>query len=271
MRKGFLFAFFGFGRYFSAALTGCPKAKSRTPTAPAAATNTPTSNVPTGHVPTLTATSTASGTPTLTRTSTPTFTITATSTNTGTSTSTFSPTLSPTSTPSGTPTDTATVTPTFTPSDTPTVTDTFTITNTPTDTATMTSTGTPTSSPTPKTLTVTILNGTLGSYSGYYYTTSGFSNNTSNGTLSLTARVGDTVSIQSVAGLHPLYLYNSGAATCIFNGVNTTTMTNNYTFISSGTYYFHCGIHAQSCSVPYNHSCNSTSCTALAGSVVVSP
>jgi hypothetical protein len=168
------------------------------------------------------------------------------------------PTATPTIT--ATPTKTGTSTPSGTPTDSPTVTATATITDTPT------ATGTPTVTPTPQTITVSILNGSLGTYSGYYYSAPSFTNNTSNGLLSVTARVGDTIALPSVGSLHPLYFYNNMAATCIFNNVNAT-QTNNYTFLSAGTYYFHCGFHAQNCTLG---SCNSTSCTALAGVVNVS-
>jgi|HubBroStandDraft_1064217.scaffolds.fasta_scaffold761314_1 hypothetical protein len=125
-------------------------------------------------------------------------------------------------------------------------------------------TPTPTSSG-PQTITVSIADGSLGGYSGFYYTASGFTNNTSTGLLSLTAHVGDTISLPS-GGFHTLY-FDPGSATCIFSDATAATQT--YTFTSAGTYYFHCGVHAQNCS--NQTGCGSTNCTAMAGTVVVTP
>lgn len=191
-----------------------------------------------------------------------TFTATATPTATG---PTFTPTSSPTNSPTATITNTATLTPTYTVTLTPTVTATATPSSTPCNFPGLTCT------PTPQTITVSVhALGTEGSYTGYYYTATGFSNDTTNGILTVNARQLDTISIQSVFNFHPLYLYDGNAATCIYNYANTSTY-NNYTFpalASPATYYFHCGIHA-SCS-PSN-ACTNTGCTGLAGVIYVSP
>lgn len=186
---------------------------------------------------TFTATPTATG-PTFTVTSTPTLTATATITNTPTVTS------------------TATIT------NTPTITSTFTFTGTPTNTAT----STPTS--TPVTITVSAASSSLDS-SGYIYTVNGVSNS-SGGLLVLTAHVGDTIvwpaSTQD-SGFHPLY-FDAGSSSCIYSGITSTQET--YTFTSTGTYYFHCGNHANSCSAG-DGACGSTNCNGMAGVITVSP
>jgi plastocyanin len=121
------------------------------------------------------------------------------------------------------------------------------------------------SSPTPtsgaQTITVSIVSG---GPNNYEYEATGVTN-LSNGVLNLTAHVGDTISLPS-GGIHTLY-FDPGSATCIFNGATASTQT--YTFTSAGTYYFHCGVHAQSCS--NQTGCGSTNCTAMAGTVVVTP
>jgi hypothetical protein len=124
---------------------------------------------------------------------------------------------------------------------------------------------TPLAAAAPQTITVSIASGSLGAYSGYYYTASGFSNNTTTGVLNLTAHVGDTV-ILPTAGIHPLYL-DAGTSTCIYSGINTG-VSQSYNFTSTGIYYFHCGFHAQNCSAGLA-SCGSTNCTALAGVITV--
>lgn len=124
---------------------------------------------------------------------------------------------------------------------------------------------TPTVTPTPQTLTVTIASGSLGTYSGYYYSCAAGSNDTTTGVLSLTAHVGDMIFLPA-ANIHPLYFYNSSAV-CVYNGVTTSPSTP-YTFTSAGMHYFHCGIHATGCS-PSISSCNATGCASLAGSVSV--
>jgi hypothetical protein len=96
----------------------------------------------------------------------------------------------------------------------------------------------------------------------FEYKATGFTN-AANGVLSMTARVGDTISLPG-STTHPLY-FDAGTTTCIFTAA---TSTQNYTFTTAGTYYFHCGVHAQTCSAS---ACGSTNCTAMAGSVVVSP
>ena len=245
-------------------LAGCPS-NSYSPSSPGTSNNTPTPSGPTS-TPTDTATVTPSRTPTGTPTVTASFTPSGTPTMTRTAT--------PTSTVTDTPTETATHTITETPTDTPTHTPTATVTDTPTLTPSNTPCGFPgaTCTPTPQTITISIhAFGTEGSYTGYYYVATGFSNNTTTGNLTVTARELDTVSIQS-AGIHPLYLYNSNGTTCIFSGVNTASF-NNYSFPASAspvTYYFHCGVHATSCS-PTITTCSATGCSGLAGMIVVNP
>ena len=256
----------------STVLTGCPRNSYNNPSSPYGNANTSTAT-PTATGPTSTPTSTRTSTGTATSTNSPTGTFTPTITFTSTNSPTVTMTFTITNTATGTSTATITDTPTMTdtPTITPTPTDTFTptLTSTHTHTATITSTATntdtPTVTPTPKTITVAIINGSLGGYSGYYYSASGFSNNTSTGVLSLTARVGDTIVLPS-GSPHTLY-FDAGSATCIFSGA--TAATQSYTFTSQGTYYFHCGVHAQNCSS--QHGCGSTNCTAMAGTVVVTP
>ena len=122
----------------------------------------------------------------------------------------------------------------------------------------------------PATLTVSITSGTLGSYGGYYYQASGFSNDTSTGVLNLTAHVGDTVILPDQPGnFHPLYFYLNSSSTCLYSTVGGSAVTTySYTFPSAGTYYFHCGIHAQNCGGT-TASCGSLTCTALAGVITV--
>jgi hypothetical protein len=117
---------------------------------------------------------------------------------------------------------------------------------------------------TPQSYTVSILSGSLGGYSGYYYSSSAGSNNTSTGLFSLTAHVGDTVNLPA-ASIHPLYFLDS-TGTCVYSGV--TSPPSAYTFTATGMYYFHCGFHAISCN-PNNTTCNATSCAGLAGVITV--
>lgn len=121
-----------------------------------------------------------------------------------------------------------------------------------------------TPAPAPQTFTVTIASGSLGTYSGYYYTCSSGSNNSTTGLFSLTAHVGDSVALPA-AGIHPLY-FTDNTGTCVDSGVTSSPST--YTFAATGTYYFHCGIHANSCS-PNNATCNATGCAGLAGMITV--
>lgn len=122
----------------------------------------------------------------------------------------------------------------------------------------------PTPSPTPggpKTITVTT--GTSGaSATGYIYMSSGFSTG-AGGVLSMTANVGDTIDLPG-SGTHPLY-FDNGSSTCIYSGA---TSDQSYTFTVAGTYYFHCGNHATSCTNG-NSSCGSTNCSAMAAVVTV--
>lgn len=125
------------------------------------------------------------------------------------------------------------------------------------------SAATPTPIP-PQTYTITIASGSLGTYSGYYYSCASGSNNSTTGLFSLTAHVGDSIALPA-ASIHPLYfLDNTG--TCVDNGL--TSPPSNYTFSATGTYYFHCGFHATSCS-PNNTTCNATGCAGLAGTIIV--
>jgi len=205
----------------------------------------PGNNNPPADTPTSTPTPTATG-PTDTFTFTPTVTLTVTVT----------------------PTRTLTATPTIT--ETPTITLSPTITFTRTITQTPTITSSPTITPTPQTITVSInSNGSFAQGSNYYYTVTGTTsqNNSTTGVLNLTARVGDTLSLPT-ASIHPLY-FDAGSSTCIFSDVNTGA-SQLYTFTSAGTYYFHCGIHANSCSAGLGM-CGSTNCKGLAGVIVVSP
>jgi len=120
----------------------------------------------------------------------------------------------------------------------------------------------------PQTITVSITSGSLGgAYAGYYYLASGFSNDATTGVLNLTAHVGDTVVLPNVNGFHPLY-FDNGSTTCLFNGSGNPANSYTYTFPSVGLYYFHCGFHAQNCSLGLA-SCGSTNCTALAGVITV--
>ncbi len=130
-----------------------------------------------------------------------------------------------------------------------------------------TSTNNPTPTPTPgghQSYVVSIASGSLGSYSGYYYSSSTGTNNTTTGLYSLTAHVGDTVSLPA-AGIHPLYFIDT-TGTCVDNGV--TSSPSAYTFTATGMYYFHCGIHATGCS-PNITTCNATGCASLAGAINV--
>jgi hypothetical protein len=165
--------------------------------------------------------------------------------------------------PTGTPTQTATSTPSATITNTPTVTATSTITGTPTVTATSTATATVTN--TPQNITISISSGSLGGYSGFYYTGGPGTNNTSNGLYSLSLNVGDIVHLPS-GGIHTLYLDNGSTCFSGFSGETSASMP--FTFTSAGTYYFQCGVHAQNCTTT---SCSSTDCTAMAGVITVSP
>jgi hypothetical protein len=230
------------------------------------------SNNPTYPAPTPTPTSiplfthTVTSSPTVTNSPTPTLspTITATLTRTGTPTVTLSPTYTLTATSTFTPTQSPTPTITFTITNTPTMTNSPTVTNSPTITST------PTITPTPQTITVTISEGSLGSYSGYYYTATGSANNTATGVLTISAHVGDTIVVPNVAGFHPLY-FDADSTTCLFDGEESPDSSESsftYQFPATGTYYFHCGIHATNCSLGLT-SCGSTNCESLAALVNV--
>lgn len=113
----------------------------------------------------------------------------------------------------------------------------------------------------PTTFTISV--GSSGSsVSGFIYTNASGTNGTG-GLLSLTAHVGDVISLPG-SSFHPLY-FDAGTSTCIYTASTSTQM---YTFPAAGTYYFHCGNHASGCS-PNNATCGSTSCTAMAGVVTV--
>jgi plastocyanin len=83
--------------------------------------------------------------------------------------------------------------------------------------------------------------------------------------LTVTARVGDTI-IFTANGTHPLR-FDAGTATCIYAGV---TANQTYPVTATGTYYFHCQNHGSGCSGG-NSACGSTSCTAMAGVLTVTP
>jgi plastocyanin len=82
--------------------------------------------------------------------------------------------------------------------------------------------------------------------------------------LNITAHVGDKIALPANA-THPLY-FDNGTSTCIYTDATTTPAV--YTFSSAGTYYFHCRQHATGCTT---NLCGSTSCSAMAGVVAVSP
>ena len=160
--------------------------------------------------------------------------------------------------------------PTPTITNTKTVTLTPTITNTPTVTATRTITGTPTVTPT---VTVTstppvihsvsiIVNGSAGL--GYSYSCSGATVNVDQ-SIAFNANVGDVLDLPGQA-LHPLWFYQGTSTSCIYSGI---TSNQPFTITGSGTYYFHCGNHAQNCGGVGNSACGSTSCTAMAAVVTV--
>jgi plastocyanin len=171
--------------------------------------------------------------------------------------------------PSGTPTFTKTVTLTPTITLTPTVTLTKTVTDTPTPTSTRTVTSTPTVTAT-VTSTPVILVTTKSDGSaawGFAYQAAGATVNADQ-SLVLTANVGDVISIEA-NGTHPLYFYQGTSASCVVSGA-TSNFT--YTIPASGTYYFHCGNHGNSCGGTGTHGnviCGSTSCTAMAGVINV--
>lgn len=76
----------------------------------------------------------------------------------------------------------------------------------------------------------------------------------------LTAHVGDAISLPG-SGTHPLYFYNG--STCVYSA---DTSSHVYTFPSTGTYNFHCGNHAATCTTT---TCSATNCTQMAGVVTV--
>jgi hypothetical protein len=113
-------------------------------------------------------------------------------------------------------------------------------------------------------VTITVSTGSSGSSAtGYIYTSSSGSNGTG-GLLSLTAHVGNVIILPG-SSLHPLY-FDNGSSTCIYMGA---AVQETYTFPATGTYYFHCGNHATSCSAG-NGACGSTNCSAMAGVITVS-
>lgn len=76
----------------------------------------------------------------------------------------------------------------------------------------------------------------------------------------LTAHVGDSISLPGSV-THPLYFYDG--TTCVYTA---DTSSHVYSFASTGTYYFHCGNHAATCSAG---TCSATNCTQMAGIVTV--
>lgn len=209
-------------------LAGCPSNSSYNP-------STPYNNPANTNTPVVTGTPT--GTPT----------VTATRTQTGT------PTNSPTATLTGTPTNSPTTTPTATITDTPTITATATITDTPTAT--------------PEVFTITIQDGSLGTYSGYYYSSPSGTNDTTTGVFSMTVPAGSIVNMPAFS-FHPLYLFVSGSGTCMTGFSGETNSSTPVTF-SAGTYNFQCGVHAVC--TGNKASCSPGSCTALAGVLTVTP
>ncbi len=124
----------------------------------------------------------------------------------------------------------------------------------------------PTPTPTPSSgpQTIMVSTGTnSSSASGYSYFVGGVTNN-SDGSLSLSAHVGDTIILPSSTGFHPLY-FDPGSTTCIASGTSNSPVT--YIFPATGTYYFHCGNHGRTCS-PLG-ACGYTTCTAMAGRITV--
>jgi hypothetical protein len=125
---------------------------------------------------------------------------------------------------------------------------------------------TPTSTPTPVPAgpaTISVSTGSSGaSATGFIYSSTSGSTGGA-GVLSLTAHVGDTINLPG-SGLHPLY-FDNGTSTCIYTAATTNQ---SYVIPATGTYYFHCGNHATTCSAGLLF-CGSTNCSAMAGILTV--
>lgn len=79
-----------------------------------------------------------------------------------------------------------------------------------------------------------------------------------------TATITHGQSVQwNIATIHPLNI-DDGSGTCLVSG--TTAFPYTYTFMTAGTYHFHCGVHS-SCG---NGMCpNPTTCTGMVGTITV--